>query len=61
MKGADCATMPVPVTASNEGLKGESHDQNVEAPGSFVEMFEDPTESDMVYNSSGVYDGRPLV
>jgi hypothetical protein len=56
-KGADCATTPV--TASNEGPKGENHDRDAEAPGSFVEMFEDPTESDMVYNSSGEYDGRP--
>jgi hypothetical protein len=47
------------VTASNEGPKGENHDRDAEAPGSFVEMFEDPTESDMVYKSSGVYDGRP--
>jgi len=57
-KGADCATTSV--TASNEGPKGGNHDRDVEAPASFVEMFEDPTESDMVYNSSGVYDGWPL-
>jgi hypothetical protein len=50
----------MPVTASNEGPKGENHDLDVEAPGSFIDMFEDPMESDMVYNSLGVYDGRPL-
>lgn len=59
-KGADWATTSV--TASNEAPKGENHDRrgDAEALGSFAEMFEDPTESDMVYNSSGVYDGRPL-
>lgn len=50
----------MPVTESNEGLKGENSDWDIEAPESFVDMFEDPTESDMVYSLSGVYDSRPL-
>jgi hypothetical protein len=57
-KGADRATTPV--AASNEGPKGENHDYDAEVPGSFVVMFEDPIESDMVYNFSEVYDGQPL-
>ena len=57
-KGADWATTSV--IASNEAPKGENHDRDAEVPRSFAEMFEDPTESEMVYNSSGVYDGRPL-
>ena len=45
-------------SASNDGPKGENHERDIEA-GPMVEMFEDPTESDIVCNSSGVNDGRP--
>ena len=42
-------------SASNDSPKGE---QDIEAP-STAEMSEDPIESDIVYNSSRVNDGRP--
>ncbi len=41
--------------ATNDGPKGE---QDIEE-GSIVKIFEDPTESDIVYNSSGVKNGQP--
>ena len=55
-KGEDFATTPV--TVSNDGPKGENHERDIEAQP-MVKIFEDPTESDMVYNSSGVNGGRP--